>query len=105
MKRLLCVVFALALAGAAAAGEWHIETVDTEGIAGYFTSIQLDSSDYPRIAYYDLHNRKLKYARWDGDSWQIRTVDSGCSPGGSPWRLTLPITHTSRISPGIRTMI
>ncbi|MCX7021676.1 MAG: T9SS type A sorting domain-containing protein [bacterium] len=59
--------------------EWRIETVDSEGYVGDYTSLALDSSDYPRISYcytilfvgYDL-----KYARWDGVTWQIETVDS-----------------------------
>jgi hypothetical protein len=28
------------------------------------------------VSYYDATNRDLKYAKWDGDSWIIETVDS-----------------------------
>ncbi|MCX7022714.1 MAG: hypothetical protein NTW26_10675, partial [bacterium] len=64
MKKLFYVVFALALAGAASAGEWHIETVDSGGRVGEFTSLALDSNDYPHISYKDNQdgNEALKYA-------------------------------------------
>jgi hypothetical protein len=75
MKRVTVIIFALALAGAASAGEWHIETVDSAGNVGAYTSLELDSSDYPHISYYDAFYANLKYARWDGDDWQIETVD------------------------------
>ncbi|HUT99704.1 MAG TPA: T9SS type A sorting domain-containing protein [bacterium] len=81
MKRLFCVVFALVFVGAASAGEWHIETVDSEGYVGWYTSLALDSSDYPHISYYDVWNRDLKYTHWDGGSWQTETVDSEGSVG------------------------
>lgn len=44
--------------------EWSIQTVDSEGNVGYYTSIALDSSDRPHISYYDETNDDLKYARW-----------------------------------------
>jgi hypothetical protein len=52
---------------------------------GEYASLALDSHGYPHIAYHDYYyfdyryarpNHNLKYARWDGDSWQIETVDS-----------------------------
>ncbi len=76
MKRLMVLAVALALAGAASAGEWHIETVDSEGWVGRYTSLALDPSGYPHISYQDSINKDLKYARWNGSSWQIETVDS-----------------------------
>jgi hypothetical protein len=76
MKRLFYVLPALALAGTAAAGEWHVETVDSEGRVGWYTSLALDDNGYLHISYYDRTNESLKYARWDGALWQVETVDS-----------------------------
>jgi hypothetical protein len=76
MKRVTVIIFALALAWAAWAGEWHIETVDFVGDVGSDNSLALDSSGYPHISYYYSNFcYDLKYARWDGDEWQVETVD------------------------------
>jgi hypothetical protein len=41
------------------------------------TSLALDSSDRPNIAYADLDvSGSLRYARWTGSSWALETVDS-----------------------------
>ena len=93
MKRLFCVVFALALAGAASAGEWHFEIVDSADRVGECTSVALDSSGNPHISYNG--NADLKYARWDGAAWQIETVDSA---GGSYTSLALDSSNRPHIS-------
>jgi Tol biopolymer transport system component len=54
--------------------DWQIETVDSEGWAGLYTSLGLDTAGRPHISYYG--NTQLKYAHWDGSAWQIETVDS-----------------------------
>jgi len=81
MKRAACAVLMLIFVGAAAAGEWRSETVDAEGDVGEYTSLALNSSDYPHISYYDRTNGALKYAHWTGSSWQIQTVDSAGDVG------------------------
>ncbi len=68
-------------AGATPDPEWSTETVDNEGVVGWFTSIALDSSNRPHISYSDLENFDLKYARWTGSSWFIQTVDSAENVG------------------------
>ena len=73
---LLAVALVLAVTVHASALVWKIETVDSAGYVGYYTSLALDSSDYPHISYYDSTNRDLKYAYWDGAAWQVETVDS-----------------------------
>ncbi|MCK4593788.1 T9SS type A sorting domain-containing protein [bacterium] len=81
MKRLMVLVYVLALAGAVFAQGWINETVDSEGYVGWYTSLALNSSDYPHVSYRDSTNQDLKYARWDGAAWQIETVDSGGDVG------------------------
>ncbi len=78
---ILCGVASLLAAGASAAGPWYIQTVDTAGNVGYFTSVALDPNGYPHISYSDWGNQDLKYAAWNGSSWDIQTVDSGASVG------------------------
>lgn len=41
---------------------WHIETVDSTGDMGWYTSIALDSSDKPHISYWDMAGDYLRYA-------------------------------------------
>ncbi|MCP4229704.1 MAG: T9SS type A sorting domain-containing protein [bacterium] len=54
---------------------WFVETVDDSVFAtGWSSSLVLDSSEYPRIAYYNLIDDLLMYARWDGSNWQIEEV-------------------------------
>jgi len=58
------------------ASGWHIETVDSEGSIGEYTSIALDSSGYPHVSYFDRINWDLKYAYMDASGWHTETVDS-----------------------------
>lgn len=54
--------------------QWQMETVVDDATAGWITSLALDSSGRPHIAYLDTFNDDLKYARWDGDEWVTETV-------------------------------
>ena len=81
MKRMLLLVLALALVAPATADDWILETVDSDGRVGEYTSLALDSSGNPHISYLDYTNYSLKYAAWNGASWEIETVDSSADVG------------------------
>jgi hypothetical protein len=67
-----------------AAGFWTIETVDSTGDVGKFTSLALDDSNRPHIAYFDEDLDDLMYATKSGSSWNIDTVDDSSGAGGYP---------------------
>ncbi|MCK4593989.1 T9SS type A sorting domain-containing protein [bacterium] len=55
--------------------QWRIETVDSDGLAGGYTSIALDSADRPHISYHEYLSDDLRYTHWDGERWLIEDVD------------------------------
>ena len=60
---------------------WDIQTVDSIGDVGFYTSIARDDSGRPHISYWDFTNSDLKYAYWTGSAWNIQTVDSNGDVG------------------------
>jgi hypothetical protein len=42
---------------------------------GMWSSLALDASGNPHIAYYDLTNKALKFASYDGTGWSVSTVE------------------------------
>jgi hypothetical protein len=50
--------------------------VDPARAVGTFASLALDDSDHAHIAYYDYGNVDLKYAAWNGTSWDIQAADA-----------------------------
>ncbi len=60
-------------------GTWQVQQVDSSSSI-QFTSLTLDSNNYPHIAYRDT-NLGLKMAHWNGSSWDIETVDSTLGAG------------------------
>ncbi len=59
---------------AADSSGWRGGVEDSGDDVGLWTSMVLDSSDHPMVAYYDATNKQLKFARYDGSNWQIHVV-------------------------------
>ena len=60
----------------------EIETLDSAGNVGAYTSITLDDSGNPFISYYDITNQHLKFIYYNGTSWENPvTVDTGTKAG------------------------
>ena len=59
---------------------WQRQEIEDGGVGAY-CSLALDSTGKPAISYYDATNADLKYARWNGTSWDIGTVDSAGNVG------------------------
>jgi len=55
--------------------DWHIETVDSSFDVGFMSFLALDSNGNPHISYCDITNSILKYASFNGISWNIETLD------------------------------
>jgi methionine-rich copper-binding protein CopC len=62
-------------------GTGEMTVADGTGSVGQYTSIALDSSNYPHISYYDITNTDLKYAYKDAGGWHTETADSAGSVG------------------------
>ncbi|MCK4312663.1 MAG: T9SS type A sorting domain-containing protein [Candidatus Cloacimonetes bacterium] len=57
---------------------WEIQVVDnSSGWVGEWSSLKLDSLEYPHISYYDRDSFCLKYASWNGINWEIEVVTDG----------------------------
>jgi len=81
MKALHSAVILLVLASATLADFWHTESVTSDSSGCEYTSLTLDSSDYPHISYRDEPGYMLHYARWNGSNWHVETVDADGSVG------------------------
>ena len=67
-----------------AAADWQIETIDSGTEVGVYSSLALDSSGYPHIAYIDggsdpdsVMDDSLSYAYKDSQGWQVQSVPIG----------------------------
>lgn len=57
---------------------WYIETIDTTGNVGKYSSLALDSNDTVYISY-AAPSQGLKVAQWNGTIWNYEIADtSGC---------------------------
>jgi len=62
-------------------GSWHTEVVQWEGRVGKYYSLALDSSDAPRITYYNSTEYGLYYAWRTGSTWMAERVDTSYMRG------------------------
>lgn len=65
-----------------ASGIWETLTVDSGGV-GKASSLAFGHDGRPAIAYSDILNKNLKFARYNGSSWAITTVDNSANDVGS----------------------
>src|SRR5436190_1414700 len=67
-------------------GLWSkAQIVDTSSNdVGVYVSIAVDSTGKPAIAYFDNTNSDLKYAHFNGSTWDVQTRDSAKSVGQFP---------------------
>lgn len=57
--------------------QWRIETVDAEGLVGWFTSIAVDGENRPHISYAEERpSWDVKYAHLTDDGWLIERVET-----------------------------
>jgi len=61
-------------AGNCGGNDYQCDPIDSGDQVGKYASLALDSSDRPRIAYYDGGNDALRYAYEYGGSWTIREI-------------------------------
>ena len=74
---LLATLLLVALGTApASALSWQIETVDSEGIVGRYSSLALNGTGIPHISHYDGNAGDLKFAWYNDSGWQNETVDA-----------------------------
>jgi hypothetical protein len=60
----------------ASAFTWAVETVDSVGDVGKFSSLAIDANGIAHISYYDDSNNHLKYAQQlEAGGWYTETVD------------------------------
>jgi len=64
---------------------WGATQIIDNGVqVGDFASMELDSQGRPGVAYYDANQADLKYAHFNGSSWDVQTVESTKTTGYYP---------------------
>jgi hypothetical protein len=60
-------------------GGWQPSLIESSYTA--YAALALGADGNPRISYYGMGDGDLKYAAWDGNAWQVETLDSQGDPG------------------------
>ena len=70
---------------------WELRTVDADIGSGKFNSLATDSMGRPQIAYgnVEYQNASLRYARWNGRSWENEILEGAGKPGTSMWSVAM----------------
>ncbi|MGA1823845.1 MAG: hypothetical protein ACMUIP_04205 [bacterium] len=71
----------LSITAISGSGSQQAGIVDSGGIVGYYSSMDIDSQNKSHIAYYDSSNGSLKYATNTYGLWQTVTIDDEGSVG------------------------
>ncbi len=70
-----CIIYSFSPLPTQVLSAWTINLVDSS-VDTEHMSVDIDSNGYLHISYSDTDNTDLKYAFYNGTSWQIDTVDS-----------------------------
>jgi len=62
-------------------GAFDVQVVDSSTQAEGDTGIAVDSNNHPHIVYNDYGSSTKKYARWEGTSWNTKTIASNVGNG------------------------
>jgi hypothetical protein len=63
-------------ANSAQAFKWKAEIVDSAGDTGWYSSLALNGTGTPSIAYINNDTKFLKYAVWNGSAWGFMDIDT-----------------------------
>ena len=79
-------------------GQWEVRTVDATPGSGKFNSIAADNSGTLHVAYGNVkyENASLRYATWNGRSWDVEILEGAGQPGTSMWSSTLLMDKLDR---------
>jgi hypothetical protein len=82
-----------------ASAGWEIEQPEGTGVYGYWTSLALDTTGYPRFIYRDgALGGNLRFVQRDQVGWSTSTVESGLDINGGHGSLALTATGSPLIS-------
>ncbi len=72
--------------------------VDQTADVGKYSSLGIDGSGLPRIAYFDQTNQQVKHASYATGAWVITTVDTGLGAGGGYCGISVDDSGASHVS-------